>query len=288
MHAEARFGTITTTLAHAGTMHVAGGGLLGSVFLALKARGARFDGTIYLFCAAAAAAALGGLAYLVSSAQPLLQQKSTAEEEAAPEPAAVMPAKPGAAEAADGGADDQVAAAREQRKSTAEEAAPEPAAAMPAKPGAAKAADGGADGQEAAARDAARAELARRVSSIEMLLAQLRPTTAGSEERRRLVLDLFEALQDAAARRGKEQRALVRAFVDGGGPEIIYQMESSMTGDWVRDAKNGTLQHLSNMSRLPGPIGQALCAYRRVAEKNKLDAAHGLACEHTAPSPSTT
>ena len=71
----------------------------------------------------------------------------------------------------------------------------------------------------------------------------------------------------------------MRAFVDGDGPEIVYELESSMTGDWVRDAKNGTLKHLSNMSRLPGPIGQALCAYRRVAEKNKLDAAHSLGCD---------
>ena len=74
-------------------MRVAGGGLLGSVFLALKARGARFEGTIYLLCAAAATAALGRLAYFVSSGQPLLQRKSTAEE-AAPEPAAAIPANP--------------------------------------------------------------------------------------------------------------------------------------------------------------------------------------------------
>lgn len=250
-------------------MRVAGGGLLGSVFLALKARGARFEGTIYLLCAAAATAALGRLAYFVSSGQPLLQRKSTAEE-AAPEPAAAIPANPEPAAAA---------MPAKPEPAAATPAKPEPAAATPAKPKAAAAADGGADGQQAAARDAARAELAKRISSIETILTQLKPTRAGSEERRRLVLDLSEALQDASARKGKEQRALVRAFVDGDGPEIVYELESSMTGDWVRDAKNGTLKHLSNMSRLPGPIGQALCAYRRVAEKNKLDAAHSLGCD---------
>ena len=38
------------------------------------------------------------------------------------------------------------------------------------------------------------------------------------------------------------------------------------------------MKRLSSIGRLPGPIGQAVCAYRRVAEKNKLDAAHGMGC----------
>ena len=62
-----------------------------------------------------------------------------------------------------------------------------------------------------------------------------------------------------------------------------------MNGDWPKDAKNGTMKRLSAISRLPGPIGQAVCAYRRVAEKNKVDAAHGVECgrpeHHVNPPP---
>ena len=125
--------------------------------------------------------------------------------------------------------------------------------------------------------DAAAAQKAL-ASTIETTLAQLRPTKAGTDERKHLVEALHEALTDVSGRTGKQQRALVRAFVDSDGPEIVYEMESSMTGNWMVDAKNGTMKRLSSIGRLPGPIGQAVCAYRRVAEKNKLDAAHGMGC----------
>ena len=116
--------------------------------------------------------------------------------------------------------------------------------------------------------DAAAAQKAR--DTIETTLAQLRPTKAGTDERKHLVEALHEALTDVSGRTGKQQRALVRAFVDSDGPEIVYEMESSMTGNWMIDAKNGTMKRLSSIGRLPGPIGQAVCAYRRVAEKISL------------------
>ena len=138
---------------------------------------------------------------------------------------------------------------------------------------------------DAAAHDAgaaaeALAAAAKHAERIEAMLGLLKPTEPGSEVRRRLVIELLEALEYAASCKGKAMRVQVRAFVDGGGPELVYELESSMTGNWVLDAKNGTLKHLSSMSRLPGAIGQAIRAHRRVAEKNKLDAAHHLGCEH--------
>ena len=58
----------------------------------------------------------------------------------------------------------------------------------------------------------------------------------------------------------KEQRKVARAFADSDGPEICYEIESCMKGDWVKDAKNGTMSALSKISRLPGPIGQVCSA----------------------------
>ena len=128
--------------------------------------------------------------------------------------------------------------------------------------------------------EAAAAALATRIAGLESIIQRLKPSLAGTEQRRTLALELLEALTYASTTTGKEQRKLVRAFVDAEGPECIYDVESSMTGNWTIDAKNGTLKTLSSMSRLPGSIGGAVCAYRRVAEKNKLDAAHQLGCSH--------
>lgn len=120
------------------------------------------------------------------------------------------------------------------------------------------------------------AELSPRV---ERLVDELKPTIAGSESRRTLVLELLEALQEAAALPNKGQRKMARVFVDCDGPEVVYEMESCMRGDWVADAKNGTMRALSKISRLGGPVGQAMLTYRGMREKAKTDAAHGN-CEH--------
>ena len=120
-------------------------------------------------------------------------------------------------------------------------------------------------------------ELAARVAE---LLAELRPTLAGSEERRVCVVELLTTLQTGSALgTAREQQAVARAFVDHAGPEVVYEMESSMNGNWIADAKNGTMQKLSDITRLPGPIGKAMTNYRLLAEKNKLDAAE-LRCTH--------
>lgn len=125
------------------------------------------------------------------------------------------------------------------------------------------------------------AELAARVGP---LLDDLRPTFAGGDDRKRIVLELLDALRQgmpggAAGATAKEQRAIARAFVDGDGPQIVYEMESSMNGNWIADAKNGTMQRLSEISRLPGPVGKAMATHRALAEKNKIDAAD-LNCTH--------
>jgi len=128
-------------------------------------------------------------------------------------------------------------------------------------------------------------ELAARVAE---LLAELRPTLAGSEERRVCVVELLTTLQTGSALgTAREQRAVARAFVDHAGPEVVYEMESSMNGNWIADAKNGTMQKLSDITRLPGPIGKAMTNYRLLAEKNKLDAAE-LRCMHHLRAQSTT
>lgn len=128
-------------------------------------------------------------------------------------------------------------------------------------------------------------ELAARVAE---LLAELRPTLAGSEERRVCVVELLTTLQTGSALgTAREQRAVARAFVDHAGPEVVYEMESSMNGNWITDAKNGTMQKLSDITRLPGPIGKAMTNYRLLAEKNKLDAAE-LRCTHHLRAQSTT
>ena len=121
-------------------------------------------------------------------------------------------------------------------------------------------------------------------SRVATILDQLRPTIAGSESRRLLVLELLEVLQGVSSGGVKVQRKVARAFVDSEGPELVYHLESSMSGNWVADAKNGTMKALSGISRLPGPIGHAMLSYRRLAEKNKLDAADQR-CSHPGENP---
>ena len=120
------------------------------------------------------------------------------------------------------------------------------------------------------------AELSRR---LEGLVEQLRPTFAGSETRRVLCLELLGTLEESSKLPGKGQRQMARAFVDCDGPEVVYEIESCMKGDWVADAKNGTMRTLSKIIKLEGPIGQAQLTYRGMREKAKTDAAHGN-CDH--------
>ena len=116
------------------------------------------------------------------------------------------------------------------------------------------------------------------VERLAPLLEELTPTLAGSQERKELVIELAEVLEKASKLSGKAQRIVARAFADNDGPEICYEMESCMNGNWVADAKNGTMSKLSNISRLPGPIGQAFFAYRGEREKLKAEAASEVGC----------
>ena len=75
------------------------------------------------------------------------------------------------------------------------------------------------------------------------------------------------------------QRAVTRAFVDAEGPQVLHTLESSMQGDWMADAKSGTLRNISLIARLPGPVGLALKQYRAMAETQVQAAAAGL-CAH--------
>ena len=130
---------------------------------------------------------------------------------------------------------------------------------------------------------AAAAAAAPIIARLAPLLDELRLTLAGSEERRLLVIELVELLTTASTLAGKAQRNVAREFADNDGPEICYEMESCMNGDWVRDAKNGTMSKLSNISRLPGPIGQSFFAYRGQREKLKADAASEVGCNRPHP-----
>ena len=76
------------------------------------------------------------------------------------------------------------------------------------------------------------------------LLDELRTTMAGTDTRRLLVVELSEMLTAEASNKG-----VVREFLDAEGPEIVYDIQSCMRGNWVADAKNGTMSKLSNLSR---------------------------------------
>lgn len=132
------------------------------------------------------------------------------------------------------------------------------------------------------AREATRAapteevlDAAERVAS---LVDGLRDAPAGSEARRTGVLALLELLR-AADSAPAAQRPVVRAFVDAEGPQVLHSLESSMQGDWMADAKAGTLQNISAIARLPGPVGLALKQFRGMAETQVQAAAAGL-CAH--------
>jgi len=132
-------------------------------------------------------------------------------------------------------------------------------------------------------REASTINVAQLATCIAKLLGELRKTFAGSEERRVQVLELHAMLEQATMLPAKSQRTVGRAFADNDGPEICYEIESCMNGDWVADAKNGTMSAISKISRLPGPIGQAFFSYRSVREKMKADAAHGQGCREVHP-----
>jgi len=69
---------------------------------------------------------------------------------------------------------------------------------------------------------------------------------------------------------------VVDAFIDGEGPKTLQLIESSMTGDWVTDARNGTLSRVSRIAKLPGSVGQAFRTYRNMAQQRVEEAAAKL------------
>ena len=164
---------------------------------------------------------------------------------------------------------------KQQIKDAEQQGRKEPAAAPAAPPPKSTASIASAASAVPSALTISAAELAARVGP---LIDALRPTLAGDEERKRIVSNLLDTLRQGApggtaGLNGKEQRVVARAFVDAAGPEVVYEMESSMNGNWIADAKNGTMQRLSEICKLPGPVGKAMTNYRALAEKNKIDAA---------------
>uniref|UniRef100_A0A7S0Q803 Uncharacterized protein n=1 Tax=Coccolithus braarudii TaxID=221442 RepID=A0A7S0Q803_9EUKA len=118
---------------------------------------------------------------------------------------------------------------------------------------------------------------------VELLLEQLRLAKAGTEDRRAGIESLLALLTVADGASAKERRPVMNAFVDGEGPRLLHEIESSMTGDWVTDAKNGTLRNVSALSQLPGPVGIAVSRYRGMAQRRVEGAAlhlHGGQCTH--------
>ena len=59
------------------------------------------------------------------------------------------------------------------------------------------------------------------------------------------------------------QRATARAFAEAKGPQVLWEIENSMRGNWVSDAKNGTMSKISKIFELPGAVCKAAINYRK-------------------------
>ena len=46
-------------------------------------------------------------------------------------------------------------------------------------------------------------------------------------------------------------KRVVSEFLDAEGPEVVYDISSSMRGNWMADAKNGTMSRRSSRVRVP-------------------------------------
>jgi len=126
-------------------------------------------------------------------------------------------------------------------------------------------------------------DLADPAERVEVLLETLRTAKAGTEMRRAGVEALLDVLREADGAPAQLLRPVINAFVDGEGPRLLYEIESSMTGDWMTDAKNGTLRAVSAVSQLPGPVGLAVSRYRGMAQARVEEAAlhlHSGPCTH--------
>ena len=87
------------------------------------------------------------------------------------------------------------------------------------------------------------------------IIHALIPTLAGTEERRALVDELYTLLSRVSESGSKrEQRATARAFNAAKGPQVLYDIETLMNGNWRADAKNGTLSKISRIFELKGAI----------------------------------
>jgi len=96
------------------------------------------------------------------------------------------------------------------------------------------------------------------------LLDELRTTMAGSETRRLLVIELSELLTAEAG-----NKRVANEFLDAEGPEVVYDISSSMRGNWMADAKNGTMSRRSSRVRVPSwqcHSSHPSAAWRRVSK----------------------
>ena len=132
------------------------------------------------------------------------------------------------------------------------------------------------DGNSAMSKDAGVADAAaamvaptvagatREVVRVAQIIEALKPTLAGSETRRALVEELHTILSHVSETGSDSlQRMTARAFADAKGPQVLWEIENSMRGNWVNDAKNGTMSKISKIFELPGAVCKAAINYRK-------------------------
>ena len=59
-------------------------------------------------------------------------------------------------------------------------------------------------------------------------------------------------------------KRVVREFLDAEGPEVVYDIQSCMRGNWMADAKNGTMSRRSRRlreRRLVGDTARTLASW---------------------------
>ena len=88
---------------------------------------------------------------------------------------------------------------------------------------------------------------------------------------------------DEAAAAAAQQ--VVAAFCDADGPSLLYELASSMSGDWMTDARNGTTQLVTELGQLPGPAGAAIAQERTWIEEATQQAVTHDHSSHAPPGP---
>lgn len=100
---------------------------------------------------------------------------------------------------------------------------------------------------------------------VAKIIEALKPTLAGSETRRARVEELHALLSRVSKTNSKQvQKATARSFAQAKGPQVLWEIENSMRGNWVADAKNGTMSKISKIFELPGAVCKAAMNHRKL------------------------